>query len=114
MDLLYLSYSQIRATWVPATTSCLAFNIVSMKPAVISTFTTDIILLLVMLSGLFRLNFHESGVFGLGHLMWNQVGVSVLLTSRGVSYSIIRLRSQGSNLALPCHHHLYPTGGTWS
>ena len=38
------------------------------------TLITDIILLLIMLIGLLRLGFHESGVQGLGHLMWTQVG----------------------------------------
>jgi hypothetical protein len=36
-----------------------------------------------MLIGLLRLGFHESGVYGLGHLMWRQVRVSALLASRG-------------------------------
>ena len=52
----------------------------------ISTLVADIILLLIMLTGLLRLGFHDSGVFGLGHLMWRQVGLSALLASRGVSY----------------------------
>ena len=39
------------------------------------TLMTDIISLLIMLIGLLRLGFHESGVRGLGHLMWTQVRV---------------------------------------
>ena len=36
-----------------------------------------------MLIGLLRLGFHEPGVYGLGRLMWRQVRVFALLTSRG-------------------------------
>jgi hypothetical protein len=36
-----------------------------------------------MLIGLLRLGFHEPGVFGLGRLMWRQVGVFALLASSG-------------------------------
>ena len=35
---------------------------------------TDIALLLIMLIGLLRLGFYDSGAYGLGKLMWKQVG----------------------------------------
>jgi hypothetical protein len=35
-----------------------------------------------MLIGLLRLGFHEPGVYGLGRLMWRQVRVFALLSSR--------------------------------
>jgi hypothetical protein len=38
------------------------------------SFTTDTILLLIMLFGLFRLHFHKSSAFGMGRLLWKQVG----------------------------------------
>jgi hypothetical protein len=38
------------------------------------SFTTDIILLLIMFFGLFRLRFHKSSTFGMGRLLWSQVG----------------------------------------
>ena len=38
------------------------------------TLATDIILLLIMFFGLRRLGFHERGAFGLGSLLWKQVG----------------------------------------
>jgi hypothetical protein len=47
---------------------------------------TDIILLLIMLIGLFRLGSHESGVHGMAHLMWTQVGVSAPLPICDVSF----------------------------
>jgi hypothetical protein len=40
----------------------------------IITLVTDLILLLVMFIGLLRLGFHERGAFGLGRLLWRQVG----------------------------------------
>jgi hypothetical protein len=51
-------------------------NIHSTKLNLIVALITDIFLLLIMLIGLLRLGFHGSGVRGLGHLMWTQVGVS--------------------------------------
>jgi hypothetical protein len=54
--------------------TCLITNVHSTKLNLISTLITDIVLLLIMLVGLLRLGFHESGVYGLGHFMWRQVG----------------------------------------
>ena len=41
---------------------------------VLVTLVTDISLLLIMILGLLRLGFHERGAFGLGRLLWKQVG----------------------------------------
>jgi hypothetical protein len=38
------------------------------------SFTTDAILLLIMFFGLFRLRFYKSSAFGMGRLLWRQVG----------------------------------------
>jgi hypothetical protein len=35
---------------------------------------TDVILLLIMFFGLLRLGFHERSAFGVGRLLWKQVG----------------------------------------
>ena len=43
------------------------------------TLATDIILLLIMFFGLLRQGFHERGTFGVGRLMWKQVGYRCLL-----------------------------------
>jgi hypothetical protein len=56
--------------------TCIILNIRSTKLNSIIVLIIDIILLLIMLIGLLRLGFHQSGVQGLGHLMWTQVGVS--------------------------------------
>jgi hypothetical protein len=67
----------MRATWAPEESTCMAVNIHSTKLNLIIALVTDIILLLIMLIGLLRLGFHETGVRGIGHLMWTQVGVSM-------------------------------------
>jgi hypothetical protein len=41
---------------------------------ILVTLATDISLLLIMFFGLLRLGFHERGAFGLGRLLWKQVG----------------------------------------
>ena len=41
---------------------------------VLVTLVTDISLLLIMIFGLLRLGFHERSAFGLGRLLWKQVG----------------------------------------
>ena len=67
-------YFQIRASWTPESDLCEINNIHSTKLNMIMILTTDIVLLLIMLIGLLRLGFNESGVYGLGRLMWRQVG----------------------------------------
>jgi hypothetical protein len=60
-------------------------NMPDLKLNALMSFIADIILLVLMLVGLLRLGFHESGVFGLGRLMWRQVRVSALLACRDIS-----------------------------
>jgi hypothetical protein len=86
MDLLDLSYHQIRATWEPLLATCIITNIHSTKLNMITTLITDVVLLLIMLIGLLRLGAHEPGVYGMGRFMWRQVRVFALLASRGVPY----------------------------
>jgi len=63
---------QIRSARVPGAASCTVVNMLGLQLNAIMTFIANIILLLLMLVGLLRLGYHESGVFGLGHLMWRQ------------------------------------------
>jgi hypothetical protein len=44
------------------------------KLNILVSLVTDIVLLLIMFFGLLRLGFHERGAFGLGRLVWKQVG----------------------------------------
>jgi hypothetical protein len=73
MDPLDSSHLQIHASWVPEAATCVITDIHSTKLNMTATLITDIVLLLIMLSGLLRLGFNEPGVFGLGYLMWKQV-----------------------------------------
>ena len=74
MDFLDSSHLQIRASWIPEVGGCGITNIHITKLYVITTLITDIALLLIMLIGLLRLGFNEPGIFGMGYLMWRQVG----------------------------------------
>jgi hypothetical protein len=56
------------------------------KLNVFVTFGTDIILLTIMFIGLLRLRFHERSAFGLGRLLWRQVGY--LCLSLAMMFSI--------------------------
>jgi hypothetical protein len=48
-------------------------NLGTSKPSLISLFTTDFLLLAMMLAGLLRLRRRGSGTFELGRLLWKQV-----------------------------------------
>ena len=60
---------QIRVAWVPEQSACRVLNTES--PSVTTLFVTDVVLLVIMLVGLLRLRLH---IFGLGELLWKQVG----------------------------------------
>jgi len=74
MDLLDSSHLQMHGSWVPEASTCVTTDIHNTKLNLISTLITDIALLLIMLVGLLRLGFNDSGVYELGRLMWRQVG----------------------------------------
>ena len=54
--------------------ACEILNMQITKLSLIVTLATDIILLSVMFIGLLRLRLHKRGTFGLGRLLWRQVG----------------------------------------
>ena len=58
---------------MPAQRVCGVLNTESSLQNVIATLVTDVVLLLTMLVGLLRLR-RNGIVFGLGHLLWKQVG----------------------------------------
>ena len=49
-------------------------NSEEIKPTFVVTLVTDIILLVTMLVGLFRLRTNANSAFGVGRLLWKQVG----------------------------------------
>ena len=53
---------------------CVILDLQLIKINLISTLTVDIILLFVMFIGLLRRRLHERSAFGLGRLLWRQVG----------------------------------------
>jgi hypothetical protein len=54
-------------------------NTESNKLNIIVTLVTDVILLLIMLIGLFRLRRNGAGTFGLGQLLWRQARFSLAM-----------------------------------
>jgi hypothetical protein len=49
-------------------------NLLITRLNILVSLGTDVILLLIMFFGLLRLGFHERSAFGLGRLVWKQVG----------------------------------------
>ena len=58
---------------------CVVTNLKTNQPSLISMFTTDFLLLILMLAGLFRLRRRGGGTFELGRLLWRQVRAVVLV-----------------------------------
>jgi hypothetical protein len=72
--LLGLPSQQLRSEWVPAEGgACDTYNIQTTKVTMIVAFVSDILLLIIMLIGLFRDDYHRSDAFGWGRLLWKQV-----------------------------------------
>ena len=71
---LILIYFQLRATWDPTLQTCVMLNIEEIKPTLLITLITDTASLVTMLVGLFPLFVNSSSTFGLGRLLWKQVG----------------------------------------
>ena len=72
--LLGLSSQQLRSEWVTAEGGgCDTYNIQATKTTMIVAFVSDILLLIIMLVGLFRDDYHRSDAFGWGRLLWKQV-----------------------------------------
>jgi len=69
-SLLLVGVAGIRASWSPAENNCITRNVDSIKLYSISLLSTDVVLLLIALVGLFRLRGH--GTFSLGRLLWKQ------------------------------------------
>lgn len=77
--LLVLPLLQIRAKRLPQQENCMIPNSESGKLNITVTLITDVILLLLMLVGLFRIRRYGGGTSCLAHLMWKQVCFSVAM-----------------------------------
>ena len=64
---------QIRSSWDPELVSCSLPNVKSNTSVIISMLASDIVLLLIMFVGLFRLRHRGGGTFSLVRLLWKQV-----------------------------------------
>ncbi|KAH9988694.1 hypothetical protein BJV77DRAFT_730093 [Russula vinacea] len=73
--------SQLRYTRVFPGGYCAALNISAAKATVIVSFVTDILLLVIMLVGLFRLESYRPGAMATGRLLWNQGVVWLVLAT---------------------------------
>jgi hypothetical protein len=76
-----LIYLQLRSSW-HSDGFCSNPNMRSNKPTLISMLITDMVLLVTMFVGLLRLRRHGAGRFALGRLLWKQVGLWQLSSSR--------------------------------
>ncbi|KAH9988683.1 hypothetical protein BJV77DRAFT_729468 [Russula vinacea] len=71
--------SRLHYTRVFPSGYCTVLNIQEAKAAIIASFLTDILLLIIMLVGLFRLDSHRHGALATGRFLWNQGVISLLL-----------------------------------
>ena len=69
-----LIHLQLRSDWYDFLPGCIVFNSHSSKLNIIVGLIVDIVLLLTMLAGLLRLRSEGGGTFGIGGLLWKQVG----------------------------------------
>ncbi len=83
----------------------------SIKLSTIAEFAADIILLLIMLSGLYRLRRHGGGLMGLARLLWNQVGwerfyhtldLRVYFVRKGVVWLLLAVTAELSPMVSRC------------
>jgi hypothetical protein len=53
--------------------TCALLNLETTKASIFTSLTTDILLLLIMLAGLFHQDLVKGNAFGLGRTLWKQV-----------------------------------------
>jgi hypothetical protein len=89
-------------------------NAETSKPTIISTFATDVALLLIMLAGILRLRRRGGGWFDLGRLIWKQVSWQCIFVDRGCyPCADVIMHSRGCPLALACNRRRAHSGGTF-
>jgi len=69
---LILGISRLRDRWDDSIGSCETPNFEATKVTMIIAFATDVLLLIIMLVGLFRLGCHRHGPMVMGRFLWNQ------------------------------------------
>jgi len=83
---------------------CVLRNIESAKPNTIATLITDVVLLLIMLSGLYRMRLNGGGKFGLGQLLWKQGVIWLILATIVEATPVVFI-----SLDLNCSLSSYPS-----
>ncbi|KAI0281966.1 hypothetical protein BGY98DRAFT_1094577 [Russula aff. rugulosa BPL654] len=63
---------RLRSVWSPLADTCALLNLEITKASVFGSLTTDILLLLIMLVGLFKQDLVRGNAFGLGRTLWKQ------------------------------------------
>ena len=72
--ILGLPSQQLRSKWLPeGGGGCNTYNIQTTKVTVIIAFVSDVLLLIIMLVGLFKHDYHRHDAFAWGRLLWKQV-----------------------------------------
>ncbi|KAF8487402.1 hypothetical protein DFH94DRAFT_26034 [Russula ochroleuca] len=72
---------RLRAKWSPEANTCIMGNFDSTKYSSITSFSSDLALLLIMLIGLLRLRREGGGAFALGRTLWKQGLIWLLLAT---------------------------------
>jgi len=67
-------FQQIREARSAPTDPCTTLNVEVTKMAIIASFATDFVMLIIMVAGLLCLGYHRESSLALGRFMWNQVG----------------------------------------
>jgi len=103
--------SQVRFVWLPEQRACASSNVDGIRLALIVTLITDIILLVIVLVGLFRMRPSGGGSFGLQGVLWKQVRwtaiPSIVVLSPHPCVSVLRVLFGSCLLPLPRSRQWY-------
>jgi hypothetical protein len=80
VSVIILGIVRLRSVWDYTLRDCIVLNTEKNKPNIIVTLIADIVLLLVVLIGLFRL-LHSGDSFALGWLLWKQGVIWLLIAT---------------------------------
>jgi hypothetical protein len=111
LNYLCLLHPKLRATWIPAESTCVPVNMESNVLNLVAMLVTDIALLLIMFAGLIRLRRQGGFKFGLIQLLWRQVRSWSLRAAVLSSEPLICFPCQGYRLALDCNCSRDPASG---
>lgn len=73
--------TRIHSEWVPVALSCSTTDLKNNKSAVIAMLSTDVILLLFMIIGVFRIRDRSGSIRDLGRLLWKEGVISLIVVT---------------------------------